>query len=200
MAGSQHSGPVAARADLFRDRTWVITPHRRSTAVGRRRGQPSWPSRAVRTGVTMDVADHDAAVARVSHLPHLLSVLMAGHLTTVPEGDLRLAGQGLRDVTRVAASDPELWEQIVAANSAAVLTELRSVREQLDTFIAALDAGPVPADARPAGPPGPGCARQPPDPGQARRADARSTARSSSRSPTPRARSAASSPTSARRA
>ena len=91
----------------------------------------------------MDVADHDAAVARVSHLPHLLSVLMAGHLTTVPEGDLRLAGQGLRDVTRVAGSDPELWEQIVAANSAAVLTELRSVRDELDGVIAALDADPA---------------------------------------------------------
>ncbi len=138
MAGSQHSGPVAARADLFRDRTWVITPHRRSAewavaAVSRL---------AVTCGarvVTMDVVDHDAAVARVSHLPHLLSVLMAGHLTAVPDGDLTLAGQGLRDVTRVAASDPALWEQIVTANSTAVLTELRSVRSRLDEVIAALD-------------------------------------------------------------
>ena len=69
----------------------------------------------------MDVDDHDAAVARVSHLPHLMSVLIAGHLTTVREQDLALAGPGLRDVTRIAASDPGLWEQIVAANSAAVL-------------------------------------------------------------------------------
>ena len=61
----------------------------------------------------MDVDDHDAAVARVSHLPHLMSVLMAGHLTSVPERDLMLAGQGLRDVTRIAGSDPGLWEQIV---------------------------------------------------------------------------------------
>ena len=147
MAGSQHSGPIAARADLFRDRTWVITPHRRSA---------SWAVDAVATiatecgarVVTMDVADHDAAVARVSHLPHLLSVLMAGHLNVVPERDLTLAGQGLRDVTRIAASDPALWEQIVAANSTAVLNELRTVRSQLDEVIAALD-GP-PGDERPA--------------------------------------------------
>ena len=80
----------------------------------------------------MDVDDHDAAVARVSHLPHLMSVLMAGHLTAVPDRDLLLAGQGLRDVTRIAGSDPQLWEQIVGANSAAVLSELRGVQDQLD--------------------------------------------------------------------
>ena len=140
MAGSQHSGPVTARADLFRDRTWVITPHRRSArwAVD---AVSELASACGARAVTMDVVDHDAAVARVSHLPHLLSVLMAGHLNSVPDGDLRLAGQGLRDVTRVAASDPELWEQIMTANSAAVLAELRSVRHQLDTVIAALDSG-----------------------------------------------------------
>jgi prephenate dehydrogenase len=147
MAGSQHSGPIAARPDLFRDRTWVITPHRRSA---------DWAVRAV-TGlalacgaraVTMDVVDHDAAVARVSHLPHLMSVLMAGHLNDVPDRDLTLAGQGLRDVTRIAASDPALWEQIVAANSTAVLDELRSVRARLDDVIASLDASADRPDLR----------------------------------------------------
>jgi prephenate dehydrogenase len=93
--------------------------------------------------VVMDVDDHDAAVARVSHLPHLMSVLMAGHLTTVPERDLGLAGQGLRDVTRIAGSDPELWEQIVGANSAAVLTELRSVQDQLALVIKAVEGSPA---------------------------------------------------------
>ncbi len=142
MAGLQHSGPVAARADLFRDRTWVITPHRRSAAWA----VAAVTSMATACGarlVTMDVLDHDAAVARVSHLPHLMSVLMAGHLNAVPAGDLTLAGQGLRDVTRIAASDPGLWEQIVAANSTAVLSELRSVRSELDAVIAALDGPPV---------------------------------------------------------
>jgi prephenate dehydrogenase len=145
MAGSHHSGPVAARADLFRERTWVITPHRRS-APEAVRAVAQLAEACGGLVVIMDVADHDAAVARVSHLPHLLSVLMAGHLTTVADGDLQLAGQGLRDVTRVAGSDPELWEQIVAANSAAVLTELQSVREQLDDVIAALqprEGGPA---------------------------------------------------------
>jgi prephenate dehydrogenase len=147
MAGSQHSGPMTARADLFVDRTWVVTPHRRSDP-----GSVQAVTAAVRAcrarPLVMDVDEHDAAVARVSHLPHLMSVLMAGHLTTVPEDDLVLAGQGLRDVTRVAASDPDLWEQIVAANSAAVLTELREVQDQLDLLVKAIEAIPAPEELR----------------------------------------------------
>jgi prephenate dehydrogenase len=141
MAGSHHSGPVVARADLFRERTWVITPHRQS-APGATAAVAEVAAACGGRVLTMDVVDHDAAVARVSHLPHLLSVLMAGHLTSVPDADLRLAGQGLRDVTRVAASDPELWEQIVSANSAAVLTELQALRSHLDEVIVAIDSGP----------------------------------------------------------
>jgi len=98
--------------------------------------------------LVMDVDDHDAAVARVSHLPHLMSMLMAGHLTTVPDRHLILAGQGLRDVTRVAGSDPTLWEQIVGANSAAVLAELRSVADQLSLLIKAVEAVPETEELR----------------------------------------------------
>ena len=104
MAGSQHSGPMTAHADLFADRTWVITPHRRSDPEAVERVAALVDACRARA-VVMDVDDHDAAVARVSHLPHLMSVLMAGHLNSVPETDLMLAGQGLRDVTRIAASE-----------------------------------------------------------------------------------------------
>ena len=147
MAGSQHSGPMTARADLFVDRTWVVTPHRRSDP-----GSVEVVTAAVRAcrarPLVMDVDDHDAAVARVSHLPHLMSVLMAGHLTTVPETDLVLAGPGLRDVTRVAASDPDLWEQIVGANSAAVLNELRDIQDQLELLVKAVEAMPAAEELR----------------------------------------------------
>jgi prephenate dehydrogenase len=147
MAGSQHSGPVTARSDLFQDRSWVITPHRRSLPAAVER--VSMVVRACRARpVVMDVDDHDAAVARVSHLPHLMSVLMAGHLNAVPAGDLVLAGQGLRDVTRVAGSDPDLWEQILEANSAAVLSELHQVREELAALIQAVEAVPRSASLR----------------------------------------------------
>lgn len=138
MAGSQHSGPMTARADLFEDRTWVVTPHRRSAPASVAMVELMVRSCGARE-VVMDVDDHDAAVARVSHLPHLMAVLMAGHLTSVPPEHLVLAGQGLRDVTRIAGGDPRLWEQILGANSAAVLAELRSVQHQLGAVIAAME-------------------------------------------------------------
>ncbi len=140
MAGSQHSGPVTADADLFDSRTWVVAPHRRSAPASVQRVVELVSDCRARL-VLMDVDDHDAAVARVSHLPHLMSVLMAGHLTSVAAEDLLLAGQGLRDVTRVAGGDPGLWEQILSANSAAVLAELRSVSEDLSTLIRAVETG-----------------------------------------------------------
>jgi prephenate dehydrogenase len=142
MAGSQHSGPLTANAELFDGRTWVITPHRRSQH-GAQQEVAALVQACRARPVVMDVDDHDAAVARVSHLPHLMSVLMAGHLNEVPHDDLLLAGQGLRDVTRIAGSDPGLWEQILAANAAAVLAELRHVSEELAGMIRSLEAAPT---------------------------------------------------------
>ena len=148
MAGSHHSGPVTADGELFVDRTWVVTPHRKSSEASTARVVELVRACRARL-VTLDVDDHDAAVARVSHLPHLVSVLMAGHLTNVPDEDLVLAGQGLRDVTRIAGGDPGLWQQIVRANSTAVLRELRQVAVSLDRLITAVETEPSdPALAR----------------------------------------------------
>ena len=85
--------------------------------------------------------EHDRAVARTSHLPHLLAVLVAGRLADAPEAHLALSGQGVRDVTRVAGSDPLLWQQIVAANAGAVLELLGEVRGELDALISAVSTG-----------------------------------------------------------
>jgi len=140
MAGSQHVGPLTANPDLFIDRTWVVTPHDTSAAHAVLDVNELARLCGARL-VSMGAAHHDEAVAQVSHLPHLVSVLVAGRLTEVPAEHLRLAGQGLRDVTRIAGSDPQLWRQIIGANSVAVRDELAELRTDLDALIATLDAG-----------------------------------------------------------
>ena len=89
----------------------------------------------------MSPDEHDRAVARTSHLPHLLAALVAGRLADSPPGHLALSGQGVRDVTRIAAGDPELWMQIVTGNAPAVVHLLGEVRDQLDALIAAVSQG-----------------------------------------------------------
>jgi prephenate dehydrogenase len=139
MAGRERSGPVAARGDLFIGRPWVVCPTDKTD-----------PERldAVRrlalalgaTPITMSPEDHDGAVARVSHVPQVASSLVAARLRHAPEPAVILAGQGLRDVTRIAGSDPLLWAQILAANAGPVLEVLRELRADLDTVVTALEA------------------------------------------------------------
>ena len=87
------------------------------------------------TPVLMTAAEHDAAVAAVSHVPQLLSSLLAARLEELPESALALAGQGLRDTTRIAASDPRLWSAIIVGNAEPVAELLRAVRTDLDLLI-----------------------------------------------------------------
>ena len=138
MAGSEQSGPWAASAELFGGRAWAVTPHAGAApaAVAAVESLARTCGAAV---VTLSPDEHDIAVARVSHLPHLLSVLTAAQLVDAPTGHLTLSGQGLRDVTRVAAGDPALWGEILAANAPALRTLLHGVRADLDALLAGLD-------------------------------------------------------------
>lgn len=138
MAGRERSGPSAAVPDLFLGRPWVITDS------GESRDDALLTVRhlAVDVGavpVTMDAHEHDAAVAVVSHVPQLASSLVAARLRGADDTALGLAGQGLRDVTRLAASDPALWTSILAANAGAVRDVLRALRDDLDVVLGALD-------------------------------------------------------------
>ena len=138
MAGSERSGPLAASAALFDGRPWAVTPH-----VHADPGAVALVEALVAvcgaTPVRLSPVEHDLAVARTSHLPHLLAVLAAAQLTDAVPEHLSLSGQGVRDVTRVAAGDPELYGQIIRANSATVRDLLRDVRRQLDELIEAVD-------------------------------------------------------------
>ncbi|AQP47116.1 prephenate dehydrogenase [Tessaracoccus aquimaris] len=138
MAGSQFTGPLTASGDLFRDRTWVVTPEPENApedvAVIERLARDVGAK-----VVTMPASEHDVAVAQVSHVPHLMSILTASHLREVPTPNLQLAGQGIRDVTRIAGSDPALWRQILTSNADAVRHELLEVAQDLAYLIDQLD-------------------------------------------------------------
>jgi prephenate dehydrogenase len=137
MAGSERSGPLAGRADLFDGATWAITPHETSDPEAVELIRRLAEVCGART-VELSVQDHDLAVARVSHLPHLMSVLAAGTLVDAPSAHLELSGQGVRDVTRIAGGDPGLWTQIVSANSTALTGLLEQIRGELDRVLVAL--------------------------------------------------------------
>ncbi|MGO1774454.1 MAG: prephenate dehydrogenase dimerization domain-containing protein, partial [Agrococcus casei] len=98
--------------------------------------------------IEMSVVEHDRAVALVSHVPQLASTLVASLLQEAPFESLRLAGGGLRDVTRVAGSDPALWMQILSANAEAVTEVLKQLRDSLDGVIEALDTAGEPGSLR----------------------------------------------------
>lgn len=139
MAGRERSGAVAAQADLFEGRTWVVCPHAstRTDAADRVREVAASTGAAV---VTMGADEHDRAVAYVSHLPQIAASLVAAQLRELPDDAVALAGQGIRDVTRIAASDPLLWTQILAGNAGVLAPVLRQVAQQLDAVAGALTA------------------------------------------------------------
>jgi prephenate dehydrogenase len=154
MAGRERSGPVASRADLFLGRPWVVCPAAGPdltdlTGLTGPGGRPD-PARvetvrrlAVALGaspVLMPAAEHDEAVALISHVPQVAASLVAARLAKASDPAVGLAGQGVRDVTRIADSDPALWAQILAANAIPVGRALRDVRADLDGVIEALDA------------------------------------------------------------
>jgi prephenate dehydrogenase len=150
LSGRERSGPAAARADLFLGRPWVICPDPPVLAAG----LAAIEALARICGAEpaqVSAAEHDRWVALVSHAPHVLSAAMAARLADASDGALSLAGQGLRDVTRIAAGDTGLWTQILAANAAPVADVLAAVAADLAAVAEAL------ADtAQAAGPGGPG--------------------------------------------
>jgi prephenate dehydrogenase len=139
MAGREKSGPLAATGDLFEGRPLVLTPTRDTdTEVLNLALELVSHCRAV--PVVMDADAHDRAVALVSHMPHLVSSMVAARLEHAEEAAVRLCGQGIRDVTRIAASDPRMWIDILSANPGPVADLLSDVAADLDEAVRALRA------------------------------------------------------------
>ena len=138
MAGRERSGAIAGRADLFIGRPWVISP----TTTSEASAIVQIENLAVELGaspIKVTAEEHDRAVALVSHLPQMVASLTAAQLVGAIHEDVALAGQGIRDTIRIAASDPELWVQILSANAEEVGSLLRGLQRDLAVAIDALE-------------------------------------------------------------
>ncbi|HYJ50244.1 MAG TPA: prephenate dehydrogenase [Microbacterium sp.] len=147
LAGRERGGAISARADIFVGRPWVVCRDEETSAA----------DLALVEGLALDLGatplemtpeDHDRAVALVSHVPQLVASLLAGRFVDAPDGSLRLAGQGVRDTTRIAASAPELWVQILGANSEPVVDVLDALAADLTSVAAALRDPEAPGSRR----------------------------------------------------
>ncbi|GAA2262480.1 prephenate dehydrogenase [Streptomyces ruber] len=139
MAGREKSGPLAATGDLFEGRPWVLTPTAETdTEVLNLALELVSHCHAV--PVVMDADAHDRAVALVSHMPHLVSSMVAARLEHAEEAAVRLCGGGIRDVTRIAGSDPRMWIDILSANPGPVADLLTEVAADLEGTVQALRA------------------------------------------------------------
>ncbi|GAA1640718.1 prephenate dehydrogenase [Microbacterium flavum] len=147
LAGRERGGAIAARADIFIGRPWVVCRDELTPAS----------DLALVEGLALDLgampiemtpAEHDRSVALVSHVPQLVASLLAGRFVDAPEDALSLAGQGVRDTTRIAASAPELWVQILDANAVPVVDVLDRLAIDLRDVADALRAPEEPGSRR----------------------------------------------------
>lgn len=140
MAGRERAGGVAAQADLFNARPWAICPTDDSEAA-----RVDLVEQLARDcgadPLRLDAQTHDAAVALVSHLPHVAASAVARQLGDADAITMDLAGPGLRDTVRVAGGDPNLWTQILAGNAGAVAPLVRRMAVELSDLAETLTAG-----------------------------------------------------------
>ena len=130
VAGKEQRGAEAAEADLFRNRPYVLTPNAAETAASR--GFRSWLEQIGAHVIEMSAEQHDQTVAFTSHLPQLLSTVLAATLAKQSNTYIaRVFGTGLIDMTRLALSSPDLWTSIIATNHA-------EIHDALDSMIRSL--------------------------------------------------------------
>jgi len=144
ITGREVSGVEHAEADLYRGRQVILTPTERTLTAQLRRAEALWTALGARVS-SMSPESHDAAFAAVSHLPHLLAFAMLASINAQPQADalLALAGPGFRDFTRIAASDPKMWRDILRANKDEVLAQSQLFKQALqgleDAMLASSD-------------------------------------------------------------
>ncbi|MEW6591539.1 MAG: prephenate dehydrogenase/arogenate dehydrogenase family protein [Pseudomonadota bacterium] len=140
IAGSEQSGPGAARADLYQGRRVVLTPQPETRAEAVATVRALWEAAGAQVEA-LDADQHDRVFAAVSHLPHLAAYALVDDLAKRADADtfFRFAASGFRDFTRIAGSSPEMWRDIALANREALLAELDAYLAALQTLRAAVD-------------------------------------------------------------
>jgi prephenate dehydrogenase len=138
MAGREIGGAGAARADLFQGRSWIVTPSADLKAESRHIVNELIDLLGA-TSIELTPRDHDRAVAKISHMPQIAASLLAKQLIGTPPEWMELAGQGLRDTTRIAGSDESLWKEIIYSNREELRSLLINLQNDLHTMINSLD-------------------------------------------------------------
>ena len=140
IAGAEKSGAAAASADLFRGRRVVLTPLEENAKDAVSTVETAWSACGAKVS-RMDADEHDAVLAAVSHLPHLLAFALV-HDVARRDNSAQLfsfAAGGFRDFTRIASSHPEMWRDICVANRDRLLEEVSRFSKKLDQVKALLD-------------------------------------------------------------
>jgi prephenate dehydrogenase len=138
MAGREVAGPSSAQADLFQGRAWILTP----TSVTEESSIDLAKELVEALGATayiMSAPAHDSLLARISHLPQITSTALAGAIEQIGD-NLNLSGQGLRDMTRIANSDGELWSEILLENQNEVLKAITEYQQIIANLKDALES------------------------------------------------------------
>lgn len=142
IAGAEHSGVGAAKADLFRGKRVVLAPLAENAPQSVERAAAAWQACGARIA-KMTPEEHDTVFAAVSHLPHLLAFALVSDIAQRPNSAqlFGYAAGGFRDFTRIASSHPEMWRDICVANREALLAELARYGAQLESIRTLLAAG-----------------------------------------------------------
>jgi len=137
MAGREIAGALAARADLFQGRIWIYTPTEMTGEVAIQAALEIIDSLGG-VPVSLTATEHDEAIAGISHFPQIISSLLSVSLENISEEYLSLAGQGLKDVSRLAGSDPDLWAELLHANRKAISEYLTVFADSLSDLATSL--------------------------------------------------------------
>ncbi|MEN6627320.1 MAG: prephenate dehydrogenase/arogenate dehydrogenase family protein [Candidatus Sumerlaeia bacterium] len=142
MAGSEKAGVEYSRGDFYEGCACILTPDKRTDPQLVSVASAFWRALGSRI-IVMDPGRHDRLLAGISHLPHLLASALMQTLSrsedVTAEEVAAIAGGGLKDMTRIAAADPEIWRQIFSENSAAVIDWLDALEQVIAQWRAALE-------------------------------------------------------------